>query len=143
MADYKIAITKALNSEGFRIGIKSGYVNDKTDRGGETAGGVSRVFHPKAAVWAIVDAAKKKPNFPESLAKNSAYFDALYSFYRTEFWNVIAGDKIADQSVANMLVSSAILEGTGKAVHRAESILDVALTSKMSAEAINELNSLA
>lgn len=58
-------------------GFEGGYVNDKSDLGGETYKGVARKIHKNWAGWAIVDSYKGKSGFPGVLDKDG---NVIYIF---------------------------------------------------------------
>jgi len=142
MADYKTAISRVLPTEGYLLNKKVGYVCDKDDSGGETIGGIARNFFPTWAGWAIVDAAKKLPDFPKNLVKNLPLYGLLLDFYKTNFWNKVGGDFIASQTIANNLVDSAVNEGIKPAVKRAQSIVGLAQTGVIDANLVTRLNNM-
>ena len=142
MADYKAAIKRILPTEGYILSKKVGYVCDKDDTGGETIGGVARNSWSKWAGWAIVDVAKKQPDFPMNLVGNMQLYDLLLDFYKTNFWDKIGGDQIASQTIANNLVDSAVNEGIKPAVKRAQGIVLLAQTGIVTPELVEKLNSL-
>lgn len=127
-ADYNQAQELVKRAEG-------GYSNDPRDRGGETYKGVSRVYHPKWSGWVIVDAYKKNHTLKTNDVIRDSKLDALVeSFYRTEFWNSIGGDKIKDQKVANIIYDSAVNQGQGAAKNYVKDSLKIA---KYDVNAIN------
>ncbi|HZK69737.1 MAG TPA: glycosyl hydrolase 108 family protein [Paludibacter sp.] len=136
MANFKPAITKVLLTEG-------GYANDPNDNGGETYRGVARKFWPNWSGWTIVDTAKNQPNFPKSLSGNAALKDSTIEFYKINFWDKIGGDKINNQSIADLLVDSAVNEGTVPAIKRAQGIVDIAQTGHVTNELVEKLNLMA
>lgn len=135
MADYKHAIAKVLLTEG-------GYANDKDDSGGETYKGISRNNWPKWTGWAVIDAAKRSPDFPANLKPRNILGDAVMNFYRTNFWDKVGGDLIDDQDIADLLVDAAVNEGIKPAVKRAQMIVGIAQTGVFSEELKTKLNSL-
>lgn len=116
MADFKTAYNKTAINEG-------GYANDPEDHGGETWKGVARKIFPSWPGWLIVDAAKRQPGFPKSLYAIEGLQDCVDSFYRTNFWNVIKGDQINVQEVANDIYDSAVNMGTGTAIQLVQNTL--------------------
>lgn len=143
MANFEQAIDPVLTSEGYiqKYG-KSGYVNDPDDTGGETIAGISRRNWGNEAIWLYVDAAKKKPGFPASLASDLNIRAMILDFYNRNFWRPLLGDSIQNQSIANILVDKAVLEGIPSAVSRAESIVGLPQTGKISNILIAKLNAL-
>lgn len=141
MADYRQAIGKVLKSEG-------GYVNDPDDNGGETYKGISRKFWPGWLGWHIIDLIKKKPGFPGNMTGSHELEIKIQldhevsTFYYEQFWVKVGGDKIKNQPIADMLIDSAVNEGIVPAVKRAQTIVGVAITGKITPELIAKLNML-
>ena len=135
MADYKHAIAKVLLTEG-------GYVNDSADAGGETYKGIARNFWPNWTGWSVIESAKKKDGFPANLNPRNILGDAVMNFYRTNFWDKVGGDMIASQTIADMLVDSAVNEGIKPAIRRAQKIVLMAETGVITPELVTKLNDL-
>ena len=142
MSDYRSAIHLVLTSEGFKVGRNMGYAIIPNDNGGETIAGIARNYWQKHPIWAIVDAAKQQPNFPKNLVSNTKLFDLIINFYEVNFWDRIFGDNIKNQTIANMLVDRAVNEGIVAAVKRAEEIVGLNQTGKISDVLILKLNLL-
>lgn len=91
MADFSAAYLIISSHEG-------GYVNDPTDRGGETYAGITRKNFPNWKGWATIDAhqMRKGDILPElaPLVKN---------FYKVNFWDAFKGDAFDSQEVANFV----------------------------------------
>jgi|ERR1035437_881830 lysozyme family protein len=136
MANYKIAIDPVLAIEG-------GWVHDPNDNGGETYRGISRKFWPNWKGWVVVDQYKKLPNFPANLKGLVLLNQLVVDFYDVNFWDKIGGDNIKNQSIADLLVDSAVNEGISPAVKRAENIVGLPKTGIISLLLINKLNSMA
>lgn len=135
MANFKIAISKVLMHEG-------GYVNDPTDNGGETYRGISRKFHPGWVGWSLVDAAKKEDHFPNNLKANLVLHGLVMAFYKSKFWDMICGDSIKSQTIADLLVDTAVLEGISAGVKHAQGIVGMDQTGIVTRDLINKLNAL-
>ena len=142
MANGKKAIEKVLIAEGFIIGRSVGYNNDGADYGKETIGGISRKFWPHWKGWAIIDVAKNKLGFPNSLVSNQALYAMIIDFYDVNFWDAIGGDGIKSESIATMLVKAAVHEGVVPGIKRAESIVHMPVTGKASDLLKHKLNLL-
>jgi len=117
-------------------------VNDHSDSGGETYKGISRKNWPKWTGWAFVDNAMNKPNFPKALYSNTQLNDSVVSFYKLNFWDKVGGDMIASQTIANLLVDSAVNEGVRAAIKRAQKIVLIAETGVISPELVEKLGAL-
>jgi len=141
MANFDIAIKEVLSHEGVNDN-KFGYVNDKTDHGGETIAGISRKFHSNDGIWIFVDTAKKQPNFPYNLKTVSGILDKIEEFYRNNFWNKIKGDNIKSQNVANLLMDKAVLEGITSSIKRAQGIVGSPANGVIDNNLLTKLNSL-
>ena len=139
MADFNVSVKDTLVHEG--INTNMGYVNDPTDRGGETIAGIARKFHPNDPIWALVDSAKKG-NFPQNLKDIPGILDKIKDFYRANYWNKVHGDELKSQKIANILLDTAVLEGYTAAIKRAQGIVGETQNGIMTQELINKLNSL-
>jgi lysozyme family protein len=142
MANGKIIIKKVLSAEGFRIGVSVGYVNVKTDFGGETVGGISRRYWPNFHGWGIVDAVKNIVGFQKVLANNQELYDMIVDFYDVNFWDKIGGDGIKSDTIAELIVKAAVNEGIPKGIKRAESIVHIPETGIASELLKTKLNLL-
>ena len=139
MADFNISIKDTLVREG--INTNMGYVNDPTDRGGETIAGIARKFHPSDPIWKVVDNAKKG-NFPQNLKDIPNILDGIKAFYKKNYWDKVCGDELKSQKVANMLFDTAVLEGYTAAIKRAQNIVGIMSSGVISEELITKLNAL-
>lgn len=139
MADFNVSIKDTLVHEG--INTNMGYVNDPTDRGGETIAGIARKFHPNDPIWVLVDNAKKG-NFPQNLKDIPNILDSIKSFYKTNYWDKVHGDELKSQNIANILFDTAVLEGYVAAIKRAQLIVGETQNGVMTQDLINKLNSL-
>lgn len=84
MADFQPAFERMLIDEGGMV-----LHNVHGDRGGQTYAGIARNMHPKWPGWAAID------------AKGEPSAQLVYDFYRSNFWDDIRGDQIANQAVAS------------------------------------------
>lgn len=116
MADFTKAIQKIIASEG-------GYVNDPNDPGGETKFGIS------------------KRSYPNEDIKNLT-IERAREIYKRDFWDKIGGDQIKDQAIADLLVDSAVNEGVVPAVKRAQIIVNIPQTGKITPLLLTKLNLL-
>lgn len=119
MADFLIGYTETMKIEG-------GYANDKNDGGGETWKGVARKFHPSWLGWKIVDKIKRT-NPGVSIEELNLLLGAIpelqkyvLSFYKVEFWDIVHGDEILEQKIANMLFDNAVNIGIPIAIEMAQ-----------------------
>lgn len=117
MADFQRAYTITQKQEG-------GYANNLKDKGGETFHGIARNHWPKWKGWVLIDAHRTK--FPmgihdphnwkvvdQILKAETRLPELAQSFYRANFWDDIEGDRISNQSVANILFDWAVNSGEG------------------------------
>ena len=109
MADYATAHGRTDVREG-------GYANNLDDRGGETYRGVSRRWHPKEDIWAIIDSYKGMPGFPGTLDSDPKLPGLVDDFYEREFWDRIHGDEISSQVIADELFDTAVMMDVPDAV---------------------------
>lgn len=118
MADFDVAYDITLAHEG-------GYDNDPDDAGGETYKGVARKYYPTWAGWAIIDAAKEEPDFPNSLKDNIVLDSMIREFYKLNYWNRFAGDDLSEQLLANELFDTGVNMGVSRAVEFLQKALNV------------------
>ena len=135
MANFDEAYQRTLKFEG-------GWVNDDNDSGKETYKGISRVYEKNWEGWKIVDAYKKKPNFPKNLETDKKLQELVKSCYRKNYWNAIWGDKIRNQGVANDLYDAAVNMGVGTSIKLSECQHGLKETCKMSQKLLDKLNSV-
>lgn len=90
MAEFKNCIDKVLINEG-------GYVNDPSDRGGETKFGISKRAYPNVDI----------KNLTTSEAK---------VIYKKDYWDKIQGDTIKDDLVAHEIFDTAVNMGVRTSV---------------------------
>ena len=111
VADFEIAYGETELREG-------GYVNDPTDRGGETCRGVARKFHPSWHGWPIVDQIKSDhpDDFIHRIDEDPQLAELTKQFFRDRFWQPILGDEIPNQHVANKLFDTGVNQGVATSV---------------------------
>lgn len=101
MALFEKAFLKTSAHEG-------GYVNDPTDRGGETYRGISRKFYPDWPGWEVVDDAlaqgREVPNMDLLVQR----------FYKEKYWDKLDCDK-HDQAIAEKLFDISVNMGLSRA----------------------------
>lgn len=102
MADFLTAFELTSKWEG-------GYSNNSLDAGKETYAGISRVNHGNWAGWFIVD--KNKPLKQGQVIKDDRLSGMIQAFYLDQYWYKIKGDKLSNQSIANMLYDWTINSG--------------------------------
>jgi lysozyme family protein len=99
---------------------EGGYANDSADRGGETWKGIARNMHPEWQGWPLVDWYKKDPKFPGVLGTSVRLEQLRKDFYKTNFWDIIKGDELLFQEIANQIYDDAVLTGTSSAIKKAQ-----------------------
>ena len=106
MALFIEAYNKTEKNEG-------GYCDVKGDRGGETYKGIARNFHKEWGGWLIIDEykSKDKDNFIKELDHDESLQILVESFYKTKFWDVLKGDDIPCQPIAEKLFDVAVNQG--------------------------------
>jgi lysozyme family protein len=91
---------------------KDDYISaNKDELGGETYRGISRKMHPEWEGWKIVDDHKVLPNFPLSLSTDTKLQGMIKCFYKKDFWDLIHGDQIDNQRIANKLFDATVNPG--------------------------------
>lgn len=105
MADFNAALKKVLRHEGVEfdqagepIPGHTGYVNHPDDPGGETNYGITK-------------AEARLAGYCMGMADMTYGFAA--SIYREDYWNMIRGDEIPDQQIADELFDTAVNCGFG------------------------------
>ena len=131
MANFLIAYKKTGGWEG-------GWNHVANDRGGETYKGIARKFWPKWAGWKIVDS--KKPLKHGAMIKDEALEKLVLDFYKKQFWDVVSGDDIEDQSIANTLYDFGVNAGHGRSVQNIQEVLGLPKTGKITAELLKRIN---
>lgn len=102
MAEFLKAVAKTLPFEG-------GYSNHGADKGGETYAGITRINYPHWAGWGIVD--RNQPLKQGQVIEDERLKGMVESFYLDQYWYKVKGDKINNQSIANMLFDWQINSG--------------------------------
>lgn len=112
---------------GYRLTLahEGRYVNDPTDRGGETWKGIARKFWGKWEGWVIIDQAKEQENFPTILNELNTLDNFVKQFYKKEFWNKLSLDQIKDQDIANEMFDTAVNQGTKTAAKYLQEALNL------------------
>lgn len=122
MADFLTVHNKVMGNEG-------GLANDKDDLGGLTYKGIAEKKHPGWPGFAIVKAiiaqnpGKKPADLNPILQENQALQSMVLSFYKTEFWNVIKGDKIISAKEAEKIYDSSVNYGQQTAIKMTQNVL--------------------
>ena len=108
------------------IAIEGGYVNDPTDRGGETYKGISRKFHSGWEGWAIIDGFKQQgEGFEVLLNADPGLHAQVVAFYEKNYMRPF--EQISNRRIKAELFDTAVNMGVGTA-------------KKMLQEALNLMN---
>lgn len=119
-------------------GFEGGYVNDPTDRGGETYCGISRKFHPSWEGWLKLKSFM--PMKKGQIIHDSEIEGLVKSFYKREFWDRIKGDQIDDQEFAEKLYDRAVNFGVKEAIRQTQKALNMEETGSFSDELLTAIN---
>lgn len=108
-------------------GYEGRWVNDPSDKGGETYAGIARRFWPSWSGWTIIDAAKSLPAwrqgasaFSRSLARIDELQTAVRRWYQAEWWDRL-GLSALPQALAEEIFEQSInlgRAGAGKKIQR-------------------------
>lgn len=135
MANFEEAYELTLANEG-------GYFNHPNDRGnwtgkqigkGVLAGTIKGITAWEVELWYKRPiTAEDVKNFPES---------AIKEIYKRKYWNLIWGDRINNQKIANSLYDAAVNFGVTQAIKQAQRAAKFNnVNGKMSVEFLNTLN---
>lgn len=134
MANFNIAYKRTNIWEGF-------YSNNKNDAGGETLYGISRTKGaPFPEFWKLVDEFKRLPNFPNNMAGNQQLIAMKTSWYKKNYWDVLKGDDIKNQGIANQLYDISVNKGWGVAIRFLGQALGVKELKVVTNQIIQQLN---
>lgn len=131
MADFLIAYKKTGGFEG-------GWNHVKGDTGGETYCGIARNYWKSWKGWVIID--KNKPIKHGTILKNDELDKLVKEFYKTNFWDVVSGDSIEDQSVANTLYDFGVNAGTSRSIKNIQKALGLPETGKATKQLADIIN---
>lgn len=136
MADFKLFEPILLRKEG----------DWTVDDGGETWKGISRNSNPKWLGWAFIDRLKPAGGFNSAdqadilLGPNKTLQALVDNFYKCEEWDLMRGDQINNQSIANFLVDWGVNAGVSVPIKHAQIILKIPTTG-MGPQTISCINS--
>jgi lysozyme family protein len=114
MADFNKAFEKVLKFEG-------GYVNDKSDSGGETKYGISKKAYPGIDIKSLT-------------------LEDVKAIYKKFYWNKIKGNEINNQKIAELIFDTAVNMGVRRAVKIAQTCLGVKVDGIVGNKTLNALN---
>lgn len=128
--------------------IEGGYVNDPTDRGGETYKGISRKFHPNWSGWDYIDECKSFDAIDPII--NDSFIEVdVKEFYKNNYWDKLKGDCYNSQDVANELYDTAVNMGVGTAAKFLQKSINLLARNKIKVDGsignitISEANKIA
>lgn len=139
MADFKLFWPILLRQEGY-------YANDKDDSGGETWEGIARNKYPQWSGWALVDGHKPAGGFESrqqanALLKPDPDLQAkVIDFYKSAQWNVIHGDDIHNQSIANFLADWGVNAGLSVPIKHAQDVLGLYVDGHVGPQTLAAIN---
>lgn len=136
MADFTKAYNKTSVNEG-------GWSDDPDDKGGQTWKGIARNLHPLWEGWSLIDLYKSDKNFPECLKQIEKLELAAKKFYKKEFFDVVKGDHLLIQEIADSLYDSAVNFGTKRAIILSQKALEIKETGIIDETMLNLLNNKA
>lgn len=122
MAEFLPAYRRTMKYEGGDFA----WSNNPKDPGRETVMGISRVHWPDDPVWAVVDAAKGRPDFPRNL-KYTILPQLARDFYEKNFWNQMRLNEMGNQEVAEKAFDIAVnasIPTASKILQRALNVLN-------------------
>jgi lysozyme family protein len=125
MADFEIAFSRTMKAEG---GYK--LTNHPKDTGGMTYAGIARKFHQNWGGWLFIDRNETPPT------------DLVRGFYREQFWEVVRGDSIIAQDIANNIYDFAVNTGTKPAMKMAQVVAGVEADGVFGAKTLMAINGL-
>lgn len=114
----------------------------QNDSGGETYLGIARNYNPKWEGWTIIDSYIAQHGVP----KRNTYIpiDQLYQlaedYSKRSYWDVLGGDQIQNQSVAEALVDFGFNSGIRTAAKKAQKIIGAGVDGAFGKNSIIALN---
>lgn len=140
MADFNIALSKVLRKEG-------GYVNNPSDKGGETYKGISRKYHPLSIMWKYIDRYKEEcggitTKFKRKIDADKSISAEVASIYKKQYWDPFKFDTVPNQKIAEQVFDDAVNRGVAKACRLCCSLLELPPTNKPSEKLILQLQLL-
>lgn len=146
MAKFIIAYQKTSHTEGKWCDVEG-------DSGGETWKGIARNYHPTFPGWKLIDIHKKSlPIFDKKNQKDIAALNAILSkdlilenhvqaFYKVRFWDIIRGDEITSQMLADKFYDNSVNFGTTGAIKMwQKDVMKIEVTGEMNDLSLNTLN---
>lgn len=94
-------------------GTVAGYANHPADRGGETVCGCTRKHHPTLSVWRSLD--RLEPWQKRRYRPTMQEMAEIYHCYRTEYYDRVKADQIADAELALQVFDFSVTSGVSRA----------------------------
>ena len=110
--------------------IEGGYVDDPIDRGGATHKGIT------LNTYRCYYGSNKTKEQLQRISDNE-----VRSIYKVGYWDKCGGDKIVNQSVANLFVDYAVNSGVYRAVREIQRLVGVADDGVVGSKTISAINS--
>lgn len=126
MAAYEPAFEKMIINEG---GYK--LVNIPGDSGGQTFAGIARNYHGSWKGWNYIDS---------NDLTNPKLINSVKSFYKSKFWNLINGDKINNQKIAELIFDFAVNAGVRTSAKIAQGIINAEMDGVIGPKTLAKLN---
>jgi len=105
MTKFEIAYSRTAQLEG-------GYVNIKSDNGGETYCGISRKNNPDFIGWKIINSYKsKRPLQRGEIIKDSVLESLIKSFYKAKYYDSNNLESINNQEIINEIYDTGVNMG--------------------------------
>ena len=136
MADFSI-------SQGLVSVAEGAYGNDPKDAGNYTGGavGVGDLIGTKYGISAPTLSNFLGRTATVSDMQNLTYNTAL-QIYKANYWNIIGGDEISSQSIANITYDGAVNEGVGEMASLLSGILTIPVSIPFSQTVIDAINNI-
>ncbi len=112
------------------------------DAGGRTWKGIAENMHPNWKGWEIINLHLKDKDFPKSLQTNVELQNLVLSFYAHDFWNVMKGDEIESQEIANNLFDTCVNFGVSSGIKKMQRTLKVTVSGTMDKTTLDKLNQI-
>lgn len=123
MADFTKAYEATIRAEGgYKLTDIAG------DRGGQTYAGIARKPNPGWSGWAYIDRGQIPPT------------DLVREFYKSEFWDKVAGDALTSQAVADSLYDFAVNAHWKTAAKLAQIVVGCTPDGQIGAKTVEALN---
>jgi len=134
MADFLTAHKLTSINEG-------GYTNDRLDPGNWTNGkinsGILVGTNHGISAPVLMRYLKRLPTADEM---RNLKVETAHEIYRKNYWNLIKGDQIKDQGVANVIYDNAVNIGAAGAVKMAQKEVGTLQTGVMDSKTLKKLN---